>query len=179
MTLHLFDSHLVSRKPPLFKSCDSSLDRWIASPSESTDFKQSSTWKFCSTVLTALLLKSAQLSAAVFFKAKLAQLGEDTAPNRCMVIMYSSGSRSRFPLGHQRKRNVLWSSGFTRTWWNIASTSDINATGSWWNLVNTPTREFVRSGPCKSSSSRDLPWYLAEQSNTTRTFPGFAGCWTA
>ena len=43
MTLRLFDSHLVSWKPPHFKSCDSSLDRWIASSSEPTDFKQSST----------------------------------------------------------------------------------------------------------------------------------------
>ena len=105
--------------------------------------------------------------------------GEDTAPNRWVVIMNSSGSRSRLPSGHQRNRKALRSLGFTSSWWNIASTSDMYATGSWRNLVNTSTREFVRSGPCRSSSLRDLPWYLAEQSNTTHTFPGFAGCWTA
>ena len=61
------------------------------------------------------------------------------------------------------------------TWWNIDSTSAIKATGSSGNLVKTPTREFVRSGPCSKQSFRDTPWNFALQSNTTRIFPGFFG----
>ena len=51
----------------------------------------------------------------------------------------------------------------------------MKATESSRNCVKTPTRVFVTSGPCSNWSLRKDPQYLAEQSNTTRTLPGFWG----
>ena len=119
------------------------------------------------------------LSSAVFFNAKLAQLGDETPPNRCTAIISSSGCAVRSPSGHQRNLSALQSSGATLTWWNIASMSAITATASCRKRARTPTRELVRSGPCKSLSFNELPRCLAEQSKTIRTFPGLAGWNTA
>lgn len=63
-----------------------SLTRVIASISEGTDFRRS----FIFTVLQILSSYLSLLSSVVFFSAKLAQLGEETAPNRLTVIRYSA-----------------------------------------------------------------------------------------
>ena len=55
----------------------------------------------------------------------------------------------------------------------------MKATASCRKRVSTPTREFVRSGPCRSFLFKELPRYLAEQSNKMWTFPGLAGWNTA
>ena len=123
---------------------------------------------------TASGLKVEWLSLAVFLSAKLAQLGVETLLNRCTAIISSPGCTARLLFGHQRNRRALQSLGTTFAWWNIASTSAMKATASCQKRVSTPTREFVRSGPCKSFLFKELPRYLAEQSNKMWTFPGLA-----
>ena len=43
------------------------------------------------------------------------------------------------------------------------------------NLVNTPTSEFVKSGPLYHMLLRETPLNFAEQSKTTLIFPGLQG----
>ena len=50
----------------------------------------------------------------------------------------------------------------------MASTSTMRATASCRKRVSTPTREFVRSGACKSLSFKELPRCSAEQSKMMR-----------
>ena len=106
-----------------------------------------------------------RLSSAAFLNAKLAQLGDE---NRCTVIISSSAWAAGSPFGHQRNRKALQSSRTTLTWRNMASTSAMRATASCRKRVSNPTREFVRSGPCKSLSFKELPRCSAEQSKMMR-----------
>lgn len=94
-------------------------------------------------------LKSSLLSSAHLRGAKLAQLGEDVAPNRWTTILYFTIHWLKSPLGHHRNLNKSASSSGTRTWWNMASISDIRTIGYFLNLVKTPTSMLVRSGPCR------------------------------
>lgn len=118
------------------------------------------------------------LSSAILRSAKLAQAGEDTAPNKWSDIWYSFSAQDKSPFGHHRKRRKERSVSGTFTWWNIASMSTMTAICSCRNLVRTPKREFVRPGPFNNKSLSDFPLYLAEQSNTTQIFPGLRGWYT-
>ena len=64
-------------------------------------------------------------------------------------------------------------SGETWNEWNICSTSHTAVTSLRQKRTSTPSRVFIRSGPASSSRLRDLPWYSAEESKTTRICSGF------
>ena len=122
--------------------------------------------------------KSVLLSSAVFFNAKLAQLGDDLAPKRWTSISWSSASLERSPPGHHKNDRAQVSWGDTLTWWNIFSMSAVRPICSWRKRSSTPTRLLVKSGPWSSCSLSDVLRNLAAQSNTTLVFSGFCGCIT-
>ena len=99
-------------------------------------------------------------SSAIFRSAKLAQAGEDMAPNKWTDIWYSFSAQDKSPFGHHRKRRKEQSVSGTYTWWNIASMSTMTSTCSCRNLVRTPKREFVRSGPFNNKSLSDFPLFV-------------------
>lgn len=125
-------------------------------------------WMVC----RVAMLYHPSLSSAVHFRAKLAQSRLETAPKRCTVIQYSSNSWSVSPPGHHKNLRRSTSSAGILTWWNIPSISLITATGSCWNLRGTPSKVFIRSGPCSSSEFRDvLIWWCAVENHPDCLFP--------
>lgn len=60
------------------------------------------------------------LSCAVFLSAKLAMLGEESAPNKWTVMRNSVGASSTSPCGHHKKHKKSVSLSVTLTSWNIA-----------------------------------------------------------
>ena len=114
-------------------------------------------------------------SLAAVCRAKFVQPGEEVAPNKCTVILYSSGSFVVSPWPHQRKS---WCSSLMWTWWNILSTLQANATGSCLKRHKTPTKEFIKAGPCKRLQLREWPWNSAVHSKTICSFLGFLGWYT-
>ena len=108
-------------------------------------------------------------------RAKLAQPGDEVAPNRSTVILYSTGLLHKSPPSHQKKRSKSLNSLVTWTWWNMDSMSRIIPTGSWRNLRRTLARVFVESGPCRRCLFSDSPLHSAAQSNTARILFGFFG----
>ena len=119
--------------------------------------------------------KLALLSLAVFLRAKLAQQGDDEAPNRCSNIWWSTTPFVKSLSSHQRKRKASESSGLTLTWRNICSTSANNATGYCRNRRRSPVRLFVKSGPWSNWSFKEVSLKRAAQSKTTLTLLGFWG----
>ena len=65
---------------------------------------------FLSTVSDTSLSNSPPKVETVFFKKKLAQLGDEVAPKTCFNILYSTGSLFKSLFSHQRngKRHNLW-----------------------------------------------------------------------
>ena len=110
-----------------------------------------------------------------FLECEISTARNETPPNRCTVII----SSFRSPFGHQRNCKGLQSSGTSLTWWDMVPTTAKTTTASCWKQVSTPTREFVRSSPCKSLSFKELPQCLAEELKTVEIFPGLAGWKTA
>lgn len=160
--------HFVRWNPPLANNCTSffaSLEVW---GTVATDFKQSSTWKLRLTVSTVCAPKS----FAVFVRAKLAQQGEDEAPNKCTTIWWLSAFLDNTLSCYQRKGNAWQSSSATYTWWNICFTSTIKATSSCQNQSSTPVRLFVGLGPWSNCSFSEVSPNRAAQSKTTRTLLG-------
>ena len=80
-------------------------------------------------------------------------------------------SEGLFSSNHKKRR--MRCSGETWNEWNICSTSHTAPLSLRQKRTSTPSRVFIRSGPASSSRLRDLPWYSAEESKTTRICSGF------
>ena len=125
--------------------------------------------------VNSLWWKSFPVIFSSFLEQKASTAWRGYSSNRCTLILYSWGCELRSPFCHHRNRRASQSFDLTRTWWNMASMSDMMAIGSCPKPVKTLTSGFVRSGPCSNWSLRERPRYL----KTTRTFPGLAGSTTA
>ena len=108
-------NYFVRQNPPLCSNSLSWRTSLMAFSVISVDLSRSSTYMFRFTVSVVTSSNSLQFNSDVFRKQKLATLGDDVAPKRCLTIRYSSNSLERSVFGHQRNLNTSRSFGSTNT----------------------------------------------------------------
>jgi len=86
-TAGLFDRNLVRCKPPLSKSCLTYETKDMVTSSVEQDFDKSSTYIHPFTVCITCSVAPVALSIGVLSNVKVAQLGEQVAPNRKTFIL--------------------------------------------------------------------------------------------
>jgi len=112
---------------------------------------------------------------------KLAHPGEDAAPKRCTVILYSRGSIFLFSGSvHPPARRTLGSCDLQVRHWTGGTSfrCQITATASLLKQQITPTKELIRSGPVNRVSFRAVPHRTSLSNRTRLSLPGFLGLYT-